>query len=213
MNPLQACYNGCMAKKTLWILLLAGLAAVASPMVRLVLTEKWTPCVPFLQIFCITFAMYPVDATVLQAVNALGRSDVYLKLEIVKKLCGIALIAAAVFFLDSAVSLAWALAATAVLSVAINAVPIRRLTGYAYADQCKDILPSLAISLIMGFAVYLVTRLGLHDVPTLLLQVALGVGLYVGLAKLCRLESYAYTLATIREFMHKKRGSAREGKQ
>ena len=190
--------------------LMAGLGAVATPMIRLVLTEKWMPCVPFLRLFCVTFAMYPVDATVLQAINALGRSDIYLRLEIVKKIVGIALIAAAVFFFDSAAALACALAVTAVVSVVCNAVPIRRLVGYSFADQCRDTLPSLAISLIMGSLVYCISSVGLGDVLTLALQVLAGVVIYLLLAKLCRIQSFAYTLATIRESIQKKKINAQE---
>ena len=190
--------------------LMAGLAATGAPLIRLILTEKWALSVPFLQIFCITFAMYPIDATVLQAINALGRSDVYLALEIVKKVVGIALLAAAVFFFDSAAALAWALAATAVVSVVCNAVPARRLVGYRFIDQCKDVLPSFGISIIMGLCVYAVSFLRLSDAVTLLIQLPLGVALYVLLCRLCRLDSYAYALTTVKEFIAKKRHKAQE---
>ena len=68
--------------------LMAGLAAVARPLVSLLLTDKWLPCVPFLQICCIDFAFYPIHTANLQAINAMGRSDVFLKLEIIKAVQG-----------------------------------------------------------------------------------------------------------------------------
>ena len=185
--------------------LMAGMAAVASPLVYLVLTEKWMPSVPFMQIFCITFAMYPVDATVLQAINALGRSDLYLKLEVAKKLFGIAFIAVAVFWLDTPLSLAWALAATAVVSVVLNAIPIKRLIHYTYVEQCKDLLPSLGLSFMMGTVVFAVTYLNLGPWGTLLTQVALGVAVYAGCAALFKMKSFYYILNSARELLGKKR--------
>jgi len=68
---------------------MAGLAAVASPLVRLLLTDKWLPCVPYMQIYCFSLAFYPVHSCNLQAINAVGRSDIFLKLEIIKKSIGI----------------------------------------------------------------------------------------------------------------------------
>ena len=61
-----------------------GLAAVAEPLVKVLLTDKWLPCVPFLQLACISFVFYPIHNANLTAINSLGRSDVFLKLEIIK---------------------------------------------------------------------------------------------------------------------------------
>lgn len=189
--------------------LMAGLAAVAEPMVRIVLLPKWLPAVPFLRVFCVTFAMYPVDATVLQAINAIGRSDVYLKLEIAKKVCGLLLLAAAVFLLDTPVALSWALAAVAVLSVAFNAIPAKRLLGYRYRDQLKDLLPSLALSVIMGIGVYLLAGLGLSDWATLSVQVAAGVMVYVSVAAALKLDSFTFLWRSIQEFRRGKQGESK----
>ena len=195
--------------------MLAGLAAVATPLVGEVLTEKWLPCVPFLQVFCVTFAMYPVDATVLQAINALGRSDIYLKLEILKKAAGILLLCGAVFLLDTPLTLAWALAATAVLSVMFNAVPIKRLVGYSYGMQLKDLLPPLLLSVIMGVAVSAAALLPLSGWALLAVQIPLGVLVYAGGAKIANMESLVYILNTITELKRKKRdgGSVRGGNE
>ena len=65
--------------------MMAGLAAVAPALVELLLTEKWLPCVPYMQIYCFSLAFYPVHSCNLQAINAMGRSDIFLKLEIIKK--------------------------------------------------------------------------------------------------------------------------------
>ena len=66
--------------------LMMGLAFCAEPVVRLILTDKWIPCIPFLRIFCITYMFWPVHTANLNAINAMGRSDWFLRLEIVRKL-------------------------------------------------------------------------------------------------------------------------------
>ena len=184
--------------------MMAGLAAVATPLVRLILLEKWLPCVPFLMVFCVTYALYPIDASVTQSITALGRSDVYLKLEITKKITGFVFICAAVFWFNTPIALAWALVATAAAGLLYNAVPIRRLVGYRYLDQIKDLLPSLVLSAMMGVAVYCVTFLGFGDAVTLAVQIPLGAALYAGAAWLIKMKSMRYVLDTIREIRQKK---------
>lgn len=188
--------------------LVAGLAAVSTPLVRLVLLPKWLPCVPFLMVFCITYALFPVDTAVTQPINALGRSDVYLKLEIAKKLTGLLLICFAVFVVSTPISLAWALAATALVSILYNAFPARRLLGYRFADLLSDTLPPVAASGAMFLAVYGVSLLGLTDIVTLLIQIPLGILLYVAIAAICKMKSFRYLLQTLRETLQKKRGKA-----
>lgn len=185
--------------------LLAGMAALATPIVSVLLKDKWLPAAPFLMIFTVTFAMYPIDATVLQALNALGRSDVYLKLEIAKKAAGIVLLAVAVFCFDTAAALAWALAATAVVSVAFNAVPARRLFGYRCGMLLGDLLPPLGLSLAMAGAVYLVTLTGLKPVTVLFVGVPLGAAVYVLGAWLLKMESFRFCIRSVKELLERRR--------
>ena len=74
--------------------MMAGLAACAEPLVRLLLTEKWLPCVPYMQVFCIVYAFYPLHTANLNAIKAMGRSDIFLKLEIIKKIISTLLLVA-----------------------------------------------------------------------------------------------------------------------
>lgn len=181
--------------------LLFGMAAVAEPMVSIVLTDKWLPCVPFLRIACITYAMYPLESTGLHAINALGRSDVYLKLEILKKSVGALLLCVSVFVFRSTLLIVLSLAATGAFAVAADMVPLKRLLGYRYRDQLRDVLPSLSLSLLMFGAVYAVELLGLGRWATLLSQIALGVLLYVFLAWALRLAPFTFLLRSAKEFL------------
>lgn len=174
--------------------LMAGLAGVAEPMVRLLLTEKWLPCVPYLQLYCISLAFYPVHSCNLQAINAMGRSDLFLKLEIIKKSYGIIALVIAVLCFDSPIAIAMTGVFTTMISCFVNASPNKKLIGYSYFEQMKDLLPSLALSLAMCGAVLAVQLIGLGDALTLVLQVLVGVGVYVGLSAVLKLEAFCFLL-------------------
>lgn len=159
--------------------MMAGLAAIAEPMVSLLLTDKWLPCVPYLQIFCFSFAFWPVHTSNLQAINAVGRSDIFLKLEIIKKIYGIIILLIAIFCFDSPIAIAMTGAVTALLSSFVNAFPNKSLIGYSYFDQMKDIMPSFIMASIMFTAVYFIGKIGLNNILTLVIQIVSGVGIYL----------------------------------
>ena len=172
--------------------LMAGLAAVAAPMVTLLIGDKWLPCVPFLQICCIDFAFYPIHTANLQAINAMGRSDVFLKLELIKKSYGVAILLIALFCFNTPLAIAWGAAISTVLSAFVNASPNRKLLGYGYLEQMKDILPSILCSLIMFAIVWAMNALTLPPILLLPLQVLTGIVIYGGLALLTRNDSLPY---------------------
>lgn len=174
--------------------LMAGLAGVASALVELLLTEKWLPCVPYMQIYCFTLAFYPVHSCNLQAINAMGRSDIFLKLEIVKKGMGIAALLVAVFCFDSPIAIAMTGAFTTVVSCFINAYPNKKLIGYSYFEQMRDILPSIAAAVVMLGAVLAVQLMGLGAFVTLAVQMTVGVAVYVAVSVIFRLEPFRLLL-------------------
>jgi teichuronic acid exporter len=132
--------------------MMVGLAVTAEPLVKILLTDKWLPCVPFLQIFCASYALMPIHTANLQAINALGRSDIFLKLEIIKKIMGLSILAVTVFYGVYAIALGQVL--SGVISTFINAYPNKKLLNYSYIEQWNDIMPSLILSLVMGAVVY-----------------------------------------------------------
>lgn len=185
--------------------LMAGLAAVAAPMVTLLIGEKWLPCVPFLQICCIDFAFYPIHTANLQAINAMGRSDVFLKLELIKKSYGVAILLIALLCFDTPLAIAWGAAISTLLSAFVNASPNRKLLGYGYLEQMKDILPSVLCALAMFAAVWAMNALALPPILLLPLQVITGVIVYAGLALLTRNDSLPYLLEMGKKLLHKVR--------
>ena len=181
--------------------LMMGLAFCAEPIVRLVLTEKWLPCVTFLRIFCISYLFYPIHTANLNAINAMGRSDLFLKLEIAKKIVGMTLLLSTMWF--GVMAMAYSLLVSSVASQIINSWPNRKLLHYGYLEQLKDIIPCITLAVFMGCGVSLVSLLHLSDVVTLLIQIPMGAVIYIGASAALQLESYEYLMGLIRPVLKK----------
>lgn len=186
--------------------LLMGLAFCGTPLVRLLLTEKWLPCVPFQAIFCVTYIFYPIHTANLNAIKAMGRSDLFLKLEIIKKIVGLATILTTMWI--SVEAMAYSLFFTSIASQIINSWPNKKLLNYRYIDQLKDILPSILLAAAMGVIVYLIQFIGLADWLTLLIQVPLGAGIYIAGSKLFHIDSFEYVLGILKGYLGKRKKTA-----
>lgn len=181
--------------------LLIGMAAIATPMVKILLTDKWLDCVPFLQLSCVAMAFWPIHTTNLQAINALGRSDIYLKLEIIKKIIGISVLILSIPF--GLYFMMVGRVITSLISSFINAFPNKKLLNYGYLEQIKDILPAVFISLVMGAAVLCVELLNLNVYLTLVIQIVGGGIIYIVLSKLFKLEAFEYLLDMVKSKLRK----------
>ena len=181
--------------------LMMGLAVCAEPFVRFFLTEKWLPCVPYLRIFCFTYSFYPLHTANLNAIKAMGRSDLFLILEIVKKAVGITALLLTMRL--GVYPMALSLLATSVLSQIINAWPNSRLLNYSYLRQLADLLPTILLAAAMGACVYPVSLLGLSDNVTLVIQVPLGVLVYVLGSTLLRIDSFEYLMSIVKKLVRR----------
>ncbi len=182
--------------------LMAGLAAVAEPLVRILLTDKWLPAVPFIQFCCFTYAFWPVHTANLQAVKALGRSDVFLKLEIIKKIYGVAILIITLPY--GLTAMMFGRCISTVLSSIVNASPNKKLMNYSYMEQIKDMLPSMILSIVMCGAVLLVGMLDINLYLLLTIQIIVGMAVYVGLSVVFKLECFTYVLNILKGFLKKK---------
>ena len=181
--------------------LMTGLAVCAKPLVSLLLTDKWLPCVPFLRIFCFTYAFYPIHTANLNAIKALGRSDLFLKLEICKKAISLIALVSTMFF--GVMAMAYSLLVTSVINQIINSYPNWKLLNYSYLDQVKDMLPQIIGSVFMGMIVYTVSLLPINSVLILFLQVPLGVVIYALYSRIFKIDSFTYLIQTISIFLKK----------
>ncbi len=175
-----------------------GLAAVAEPLVLILLGERWLPSVIYMQIYCISFAFYPIHSCNLQAINACGRSDVYLKLEIIKKIEGIILLVIAVLFFKTPVAIAVTGLISTVIASFINAYPNKKLVNYSYIEQVVDMLPSFFMAVAMGALVMMIGLIRIPAVVTLLLQIIIGAAFYIIMSYLLKIDSFFYLFEKVK---------------
>lgn len=184
--------------------IMMGLAVCAEPVIRILFTAKWLPCVFFLRVFCFSYAFYPIHTANLNAIKAVGRSDIFLKLEIIKKAVNIAAIVATMFI--SVKAMALSVIFTSISGQIINSWPNKKLLGYSYLSQIKDMLPSILLSCFMGAVVWCVTLLPIsNDWLILAIQVPLGIVIYVLGSMIFKLEMFTYLLDAIKAFLNKRK--------
>lgn len=183
--------------------MMIGLAVVAKPLVSIILTDKWLECVPFLQILCFSFALWPIHTANLQAINAIGRSDVFLKLEIVKKIVGILILIITVPM--GLYSMALGQIITGIISSFINAYPNKKLLNYSYLEQMKDLCPIIIISLVMGLIIYPISFLNLGNLLILILQCIIGVIIYIIFSWLFKIDAFNQIINLIKNIRKKEK--------
>ena len=181
--------------------MMMGLAVCAEPFVKLLLTEKWLSCVPYLRIFCFVFAFFPMQTANLNAIKAMGRSDLFLKLEIIKKILGLVLLFCSMW--HSVMAMAYTLIISTVLSQLINSWPNKKLMDYSYLEQIKDISENIFLSVIMGAVVYLISLLSLPAILILVIQIICGISIYVAGSIVFKIETFNYLLKMIKSFKKK----------
>lgn len=177
---------------------MALFAVVAEPLVGLLLGEGWLPCVPFLQMYCVVYMLLPIHTTNLQALNGMGRSDLFLKLEVVKKAIGVSALLFGVFVVGNLHFIVGTYIFTGVISTLINAWPNRRVIGYPYAEQLRDMAPAFLLAAAAAAAAWPLSLLGLPALGQLALQAAVFIAAYPVLSRLFRVEELSYLLSALR---------------
>ena len=170
--------------------MMLGLAAVASPLVLVLLTDKWSECIPLLQMFCIIYLFQPINTANMQAIKAIGKSGIYLGLEIIKKIIELIL-----FLIVMRVSVEAIVISTLICTVCftfMNMIPNTKLLQYRFKEQISDLFPNLGLSLIMFMIVYAIQFLPINDLVTLIIQVFVGIAIYLLLSILVRKKEFIY---------------------
>lgn len=182
--------------------LMMGMFATAKPIVTLLLTEKWLPSVPFLRIFCISFIFQPIHTANLNAIKAMGRSDLFLKLEVIKKAVGIFLLLFTIRF--GVMAMAYSLLVGNVLSQIINSWPNSKLLDYSYLEQLRDILPNILLAVGMGVGVWMLEFCDFSMVITLFTQIVLGITVYIAGSILWKNDSFTYLWSGVKSMLGRK---------
>ena len=183
--------------------MLMGLFAVADTLVLAMLGEKWLICVPFLRIMCVSYCFWPIHITNLQAINAVGRSDIFLKLELVKK--ALSILALVIGMQFNVFIMVCIKAFQDFVCTFVNAAPNKKLLGYDIAHQWMDVAPPAALSVVMCGAV-MAFGAWLPAVSVWLklgLQIVCGAFVYIMLAAAFRLESFCFLAGIVKERLKK----------
>lgn len=183
---------------------MVGFLAVSDSFVRVLLTEKWMPASIYIKLFCVTYMFNIIQNGNLQTIRAIGRSDIILKLEIMKKSLYFLVIFIAVLIARSPQWLAAATIVNTVIATIINTTPNRKLINYRRRDQIADIAPNLILSAIMGAAVYAVNYLPIAPLVKLGLQLVVGAVVYVILSILTRNDNFYYLLKMLKQYLLKR---------
>ena len=177
--------------------IMMGLAVIAEPLVRVVLTEKWIECVPLLQLFCIVYLFQPIHTANIQAIKAIGRSDIFLKLEILKKSLELVTLLLVMYNGVSAIVINMAILTT--LFTFVNVFPNKKLLQYSYIEQIKDIIPSLVISLIMvSLIIGLNHLIQINDIARIFVNTISGIIIYVLLSIFTKNRELSYVINLIK---------------
>ena len=183
--------------------IMIGLAVCAEPVIRFLLTDKWLPAVFFLRVFCFVFVLHPIQTANLNAIKAVGRSDITLKLEMIKKTIGFIVLFATMFIGVKAMALG--LLFSTIISMIVNSWPNKKLLNYSFSSQLKDMLPQIVLSLFMGFIVYFIGIVGGSSLRIFVLQVLFGIIIYLVGSSVFKLESYKYILNVAKSFIKEKK--------
>ncbi len=181
--------------------MMIGLLVIAKPLIQLLLTDKWLLAVPFMQISCLTQMAMPISTANNQAIKALGRGDIFLKMEVIKKIFGLILLLLTMRI--SVLAIAYSAVLYTIVAIMVNIYPNRKLMNYGYKEQMKDLLQCFVIAVIMGIVAYSITYLHLTAMVTIILQIMVGIIVYFGLSYLWKIDEF-YTVLDYIQKSHKK---------
>ena len=165
---------------------MVGLSVLAEPVVVTLLTERWLECVPLLQIICFSMMWYPIHAINLHLLQVKGRSDLFLRLEIIKKIIGVAILCITVPI--GLVAMCVGGIFSSILCLVVNTYYTGKLINVGFWRQMRDLLPTLFLSLVMGAVVYISVLFIPSNIVKLFVGVVVGVIFYIVVARLFRME-------------------------
>lgn len=177
--------------------LMFGLAAVATPFITLLLTDKWLFAVPFLQLYCLFYLAQPIHTANMQAIKALGKSDTFFKLEIIKKSIEIIVLLAVMRI--SVIAIAISATILNWLFIFVNSYPNNKLLHYSVKEQIKDIFPPIIMGFVMAGIVLMCGQFNLPQLPLMIIQIAVGAIVYIGLSWVLKNKEFLYLVNMVKK--------------
>ena len=174
------------------------LAVAGRPTIYLLLGDMWIECVPYLQLFCLIAMLFPLQTANLQAINALGKSDIYLKLMTWKRSLGLVLLLISVFIWHSPFAVVVAALLVEVLAVFVNVPSNKEVLDYSFKEMIYDITPNVLLSVIMGLTCYCMLSFIHNMLCALLIQLSLGLVLFLLLSIVLKNKNLNYVFNLIK---------------
>lgn len=179
-------------------------ALIAEPLIVFILGEHWIHAVPFFQMYCIVFALFPASSTNLQVINGLGRSDIFFKLECIKVSYGMIILLITSFVIGNIYAIVAGYILTGFLGFFVNAIPNKHLINYSIKEQLKDVFPSFLLTFMSWLFAFCITLLPISGIMLTLIQIVVFFATYILLAKILHTEALIFLMQTLKEFKHKR---------
>lgn len=164
--------------------LLIGMAAVAHPMIRVFIGEQWIECAYMLQIICFAEMWYPIHAINLDILQVSGRSDLFLKIEIYKKIVSLSLLALSAPF--GIIAMCYSNLLSSLICLYINTYYSSKILGISLLSQLKDLFPTISLAMVMFVIVQVVIFFISNVFAQLVVGIIVGVIVYISLSYILR---------------------------
>ncbi len=177
------------------------LSIVSRPLIQILFTDKWLPAVPYMQIFCIAEINIPFTSSCLIAIKAIGRSDVYMKLEFFRRLAMLFVLLISIFCFNSALSIAYGFLISAWLDIVIISIPMKKIFNYGILEQFLDTWKIFLAVFICSLFIIILGMIQHNIFVSLFIQFSIGFPLYILLCYFLRVDSFLYVLSKIQQFL------------
>ena len=179
--------------------LMLGLSVTAEPLFKYILGEKWLPAVPYFKLLCISGMLYTLHAVNLLILQVKGRSDLFLKVEVYKKI--IMIVAILIGINWGIIGLVWSHVASSFISYFVNAVYSKKLIGYSIMQQLKDLFPTIITTIFMSTLMYSITEAASISLGIFILQILLGGFSYFVISFITRNDALVDSLNILRDLI------------
>lgn len=184
--------------------LLLGLFGVADNLIVILLTDKWISCIPYMRLFCLGYVFTPLSTINLQAYTAIGRSDIFLRNEIIKKVIGIFILVAFMIMWHSPLAVAASFCVMTPVCSIIDMQKSKKYFKYSFVEQLRDAAPSIIAALVMMLAVMGLNFIQIPKLLLLIIQIMAGMGIYLGIARLFNISGYAVLIRLSKDLLFNK---------
>ena len=174
-----------------------GLCALAEPLVKVVLNVQWIPAIPYIQILCIAYMWNPVMMMNSSILNVKGRSDYFLRAEVIKKIMAIIILVTTIPF--GIKIMCWGLLLYSFTDMIIITIYTKKLMGLRLLNQFKDILPIILLTATMGLLAYGSTFLFINQVLKLLIGTFVGLVYFLTVSKIAKFEEFTFLLNLVKK--------------